>query len=494
MSKRCVVIGSGMAGLTSAILFAREGWDVTVLEQHYRFGGYLHRFFRDGVGYDTGFHYVGAARKDQLFGRAMSHLGVHDVLDWKRLDPDGFDILRFPGMELRVPEGRDRYRERLLEAFPHERAGIDAYLKLHAEAVDAYGWFNLDLSKQPEMILPYEARSVREVTHSLFTDPKLRAMVGGQSALYGVPPVEAPFGMHAVVTDHYLQGAWTIEGGGDRLAKVLVQELRRLGGKVLLKKRVTAIDVEGGAATAVRTADGERYEADLVFANIHPRLVLDLLPDAATRPAYKDRVRSAKPGRAHFGVYLRVKGDLSPLEGRNLYRYASWTSPDDDRSATPGDIPFFYLTSPGARDKRPLPGVDQVVLGLLFTEYQPWADLLDEGVRGPRYEAYKDAILASFIDSVRADYPEWTVLSAEASTPLSTERFTLSPNGAAYGHYHSVSQMGRYRLPFVSKVRGVVHVGQTVGFPGVCGAMMSAYVACGEILGADRLVRELKEQ
>ena len=77
---------------------------------------------------------------------------------------------------------------------------------------------------------------------------------------------------------------------------------------------------------------------------------------------------------------------------------------------------------------------------------------------------------------------------------MTTERFTSSLNGATYGHYHSVAQMGRYRLPIFCRVEGLAHVGQSVGFPGICGAMMSTYVALSELLGVEALMTGLAAQ
>lgn len=491
--KRAVVIGSGMGGLTSAILLAKDGWSVTVLEQHTRAGGFLHRFFRRGVGYDTGFHYVGGAKPDQLFGRAMRHLGVYDDVKWHPLDPDGFDLLRFPDLEFSVPVGIDRYRDRLVECFPEERAGIDRYIALTREAVRAYGWFNLDPTVPAEAILPFEQTSLLDVTKTCFKDPRLTMVVAGQAALYGVPPADAPFGMHAIITDHFLQGATSIEGGGDRLSFALVRRLRALGGTVALKKRVVAVDVRDGHAAGVTTADGDHYEADLVVADIHPRAVVDLLPAGSVRPAYATRVRDAKAGRAHVGAYLRINGDLSLLGNRNLYRFNSWDLDVVDRAATPEEVPFYFLTCPGQRHPAPVPGANQVVLGLVYTEYDRFAAARQAGES--TYRAYKDAMLDRFVTTVLSDFPGWEVVDSEGSTPLTTEHFNGSWKGAAYGHYHSVEQMGRYRLPMVSKVRGLVNVGQTVGFPGICGAMMSAYVVCAELQGGSaRLMRELRAE
>ena len=361
-----------------------------------------------------------------------------------------------------------------------------------ARAKATYGWFNLDPVTLPTEILPWEAQSVADVTRECFRDPRLAAIMAGQAALYGVPARDAPFGLHAIVTDHFLQGAWTIAGGGDRLAKVLVQRLRELGGELHLGARVNRIEVEDGRAVAVHTAD-ERFPADLVFADIHPRHVLDMLPAGAVRPAYATRVREARPGNAHLGMYLRVDGDLSVLGNRNLYRFNSWDQDVTDQPATPDGVPFYYLTAPGVRTPAPVPGGDRVVLGLVFVDYEIFRASLEDGVRGPRYRDLKARLGDAAVKTVLADHPGWTVVDQEFSTPLTTERFNGSPRGAAYGHYHSVAQMGRYRLPAVTRVRGLVQVGQSVSFPGICGAMMSAYVAVGEMSGVAGMMRELRD-
>ena len=492
--KHAVVIGSGMGGLTSAILLAGHGWKVTVLEQHYRAGGFLHRFFRDGVGYDTGFHYVGSAGPDQLFGRAMRHLGVYDQLRWVPLDPDGFDILRFPGgFEFRVPVGLDRYIARLGDVFPHEREGLARYAALHREAVAAYGWFHLDPSVPPESILLWEERSLASVLSECFTDSRLHSVLAGQAALYGVPPKDAPFGMHAIVTDHFLQGAYGIEGGGDKLALALVRRMRSLGGTLHLKTRVAAIETEGSDVRGVRTVDDRFFPADLVVANTHPRNVVAMLPAGAVRPAYANRVRDSVSGRAHVGLYLRVDGDIAELGPRNLYSFRDWDMSVSEIPGGPGDVPFYFLTAPGQRTTRPLPGEREVVLGLFQVEWKDYARWVgsDPKARPAAYEETKRGLLEGAIDSIRADFPGWRILDAEVSTPITTVHFTDTPEGATYGHYHSVAQMGRYRFPMRTRVHGLLQVGQCVAFPGICGAMMSAYVALVDIVGTDLLIKEL---
>lgn len=49
-----VVIGSGIGGLASAVILAKAGKRVLVLEQHNKAGGCCHTFGKNGLEFDTG--------------------------------------------------------------------------------------------------------------------------------------------------------------------------------------------------------------------------------------------------------------------------------------------------------------------------------------------------------------------------------------------------------------------------------------------------------
>jgi hypothetical protein len=52
--------------------------------------------------------------------------------------------------------------------------------------------------------------------------------------------------------------------------------------------------------------------------------------------------------------------------------------------------------------------------------------------------------------------------------------------------------MGRYRPAQATKVKNLLLVGQGVFMPGVLGTCLSAYYACGYLLGLEHLLKELK--
>ena len=68
-----LVLGSGVSGLTTAVLLAQRGWKVKVLEAHDRPGGCLHTFTVGDFVFPTGYHYVGRPGADDCrLWRAVS--------------------------------------------------------------------------------------------------------------------------------------------------------------------------------------------------------------------------------------------------------------------------------------------------------------------------------------------------------------------------------------------------------------------------------------
>ena len=54
-----IIIGGGIGGLFCGAILSKEGYNVKIFEQHYKIGGGLHHFKREGVEFETGMHVIG---------------------------------------------------------------------------------------------------------------------------------------------------------------------------------------------------------------------------------------------------------------------------------------------------------------------------------------------------------------------------------------------------------------------------------------------------
>lgn len=82
-----IIIGSGLGGLTSAAVLTRLGYEVLVLEQHYKIGGSTHTYRSEGFDFDIGVHYVGSHMGSWWSPfRILFDILTDGKLEWSRLD------------------------------------------------------------------------------------------------------------------------------------------------------------------------------------------------------------------------------------------------------------------------------------------------------------------------------------------------------------------------------------------------------------------------
>ena len=189
-----VVIGAGLGGLTTAACLAAAGRRVLVVERHDLAGGNATVFRRHHQGaeyeFDVGVHYIGECQPGGLFPVILGALGVGDRIAFRPLDPDGFDTVVLPGVELHVPAGWDAYTERLVDAVPGDRAAVERCMQIlrdvAKETRDRY---------VPGVSTPtldaWEGRTVAELFDECELSPTARALIDHWNGLDGGRPSRA---------------------------------------------------------------------------------------------------------------------------------------------------------------------------------------------------------------------------------------------------------------------------------------------------------------
>ena len=115
------IIGSGLGGLQCAYILSREGYKVCVVEKNRIMGGCLQTFIRSGSVFDTGMHYIGGMDEGNMLHKYFSYFGLTQKLKLKRMDEDGYDIIRYRDKEYKFAMGYERFLESMVNQFPNER-------------------------------------------------------------------------------------------------------------------------------------------------------------------------------------------------------------------------------------------------------------------------------------------------------------------------------------------------------------------------------------
>ena len=273
---RVVVVGGGYGGLASAARLAKNGHEVTLLEAGPRLGGALGYVEQDGFRWDSGpTHTLLPAVLRDLFRKSGRPL--EKELELVPVEPVARHVFE-DDTQLDLPGGSRAAQIEAVDRGLGERLGAQwaAYVDAFADDWEALrrDWmerpFSAEHAGKHTKALLATRMTLHKLTQKSFKDERLRQVACYPMALEGhdLRNVPAWMGMWTYVEQNF--GAWTVPGGMGSLAGVLASRLETRGVTVLLATQALDIELSGGRAVGVRTAQGV-VEADHVVCAIDPR-------------------------------------------------------------------------------------------------------------------------------------------------------------------------------------------------------------------------------
>jgi len=503
-----IVIGSGIGGLGTAALLAKvAGQRVLVLERHYTAGGFTHAFHRPGFEWDVGLHYIGQVHEHGSQSRALFDFLTEGRLDWEPM-PDVYDRIVIGDLRFDYVRGESRLRDQMKAAFPGESRAIDRYFARIHQCLRRMPFFFADKILPPALsglfggalrapFLSLARRTTARVLDDIRVSPELRAVLTAQWGDYGLPPKQSSFGIHALVTSHYFQGAAYPVGGAGRIAESLLPTIERAGGAVVVDADVASILLEGDRAAGVRMSDGRELRARHVVSDVGVHATLRSLLSGEVPEAVRamgTRLGALQPSTAHLCLYVGIESAKlkTPLDGTNLWVHPSV---DFDRNLERfvtdenAPFPFLFISFPSAKDptfaeRHPGAQTIEVVTVVPFSRFARW-DETHWRHRGAEYDALKQQLAERLLRELYEHVPaiEGAVKTWELSTPLSTRHFVGASRGQIYGLAHSPERFLARDLRPRTPIRNLFLTGQDVSTCGVMGALSGAVTTASAMLG-----------
>ena len=295
-----VVIGAGLGGLSAALRLTGAGRQVTVLERADEPGGRAGVLRTGGYSFDTG---PTVLTMPELIDEALSWVGerLTDRLELLPLSPayranfaDGSRDRRAhrPGPDgagdRRVVSARDaagyrRLVDYLRRLYRLERRNfIDRNLDSPVQLLGSAGLRLLAMGG---------LRRLAPKIGQYLTDERLRRIFSFQAMYAGLAPQDA-LAIYAVIA--YMDtvaGVYFPRGGMHALPRALADAAAKHGVQFRYGTTASRIEVSGGRARAVHTADGERIPADVVVVNADLPTAYRELLDPRYAPRRLDRLR-----------------------------------------------------------------------------------------------------------------------------------------------------------------------------------------------------------
>ena len=528
MSKKVIIIGSGLGGLSCGVILAKNGYEVTVLEQGTQIGGCLQCFTRKGAKFETGMHFIGSASQGQTLQRLMRYLEIDQQVHLSRLAPDGYDVVSLDGKTYRFPNGREAFIRQMSEYFPQQHDNLVRYFDLVESIAQASSLHSLKHAESDASVnTEYLLRSINEVIDEVITDPTLAKVLVGNLPLYAAEKDKTPFSTLAFITDFYNQSAYRIQGGSDTVAHALADTIKRYGGEVLTCHQVTRIlcddkhavgvEVNGGLESSSESpSDGSSSKAlaetlacDYVISDVHPIRTLRMLDTKLIRPAYRKRINEIPQTVGTFSVYLKFKEGMMPYMNYNYYGYQKDTPWDCEKySSRSWPEGFLYMhfcqeakdkvllsASSPSENNPPIFASTGVILSYMrMEEVERWRGT-HVGRRGDDYEAFKRQKAEKLIDVVAQHFPDIRekIEAYYTSTPLTYLDYTGTENGSMYGNAKDIHKSSAYRVAQRTKVPNLFLTGQNINSHGMLGVLVGTIVTCSEFLTAEKIYEQINE-
>ncbi len=468
-----VIIGAGLAGLSSAILLGEMGIKTTIIERSPVAGGLLRSYPRQGVDCAVGLHYFGPAGEGELLRQMFDILGVTDRLRLRRLGTQGvLERYIFDDLTFNLPATLPAFKEALLDLCPTEKAAIDciiAALQTMSQGLrlDAGG----SLQSSPFSFAGLD-QSMEEFLAASGCSKKLHDILSVHGFWTGLPMDKCPAYLLLYTLGALLLSAWELGCTGRQMADAYAERAGETGADLLLGDPVEHILVQEGRACGVRLKSGRSLSCKKILAGIHPKLVLPMLAEEALPAAYKEGLLQLAETAGAVCVHLLIDRKLHPAPGYNMFRIHKIDGVNIDGT-------FLQVRE----SERPGYNLLTIIRGSEYSDWKQWHDT-HTGRRGEEYQKAKMEVAQSLLEiagSVLGPLGDYTLL--DVSTPLTMRDWAASPEGSVYGLMRSVQNDLQYAVLTRMPVRSLYLVGQNAIAPGLLGVTLSVLRGVGEVAG-----------
>ena len=486
--EKVLIIGSGIGGLSTAIILAKLGAEVTVLEKNQNPGGLMRSYSRDGIDCEVGVHYLGSLAQGQILRKFFDYLGVTGSIPVTRMGSNGvidrylFNSSANKPTVFDLPEGMEAFAENLKQTFPAETNKISKIVEPIRQAARQLHGLDLLYAEQNDLSLLDQARPLGEILNDLQCSPGLRSVLAVPSCWIGVPLDDCPAFYHNMALASYVSSSWRLNGSGADMADVLARRLEELGGKIITGAEIERIHVSSRVVTGVQVKSGESLTAATVIGALHPKIILNMLPEGAVKPSYRQRISNLKDTHGIFSVHIKLDADAHPEIPYNIFKL------DTDKFGNVPDLRYYQIR------KSKKAGVNLLSI-LTSGKDQLWApwQKTKSGRRGGDYLEAKEGHAQQLVHEAEGLFgPLHGCKILDAYTPLTMRDWVNTPGGSAYGVQRSSSQMLATALLNRTSVKGLYLVGQNVMAPGIIGTILASFSTVKLILGATEFKKAIR--
>ncbi len=365
--KRVVIVGAGPGGLATAMLLARSGVDVTVVEKSARVGGRTATLEQDGFKFDIGptfFLYPRVLR--EIFADAGYDLDRE--VPMKRLDPQ-YRLVFGDGGQIDATANVERMERQIAAISPQDAVEFKNFLTHNREKLASFmpvletpfeKWSDLlrpEMLKLLPLMKPWRSLDGDLRTH--FKDERIRLGFSFQSKYLGMSPFRCPSLFSILSFLEYEHGVFHPIGGCGAVTAAMARIAKEMGVEFLTEEPVEEVLIDGGdgsrrraKAVGVRTSK-RRIQADAVVVNADfAEAMRKLVPNKHRRKWSDRKIASKTYSCSTFMMYLGMDGRYDDVAHHTIYLAENYRQNlrDIEELHRLSDNPSFYVQNASVTD------------------------------------------------------------------------------------------------------------------------------------------------
>ena len=382
---RVVVIGAGIAGLSTSLRLASAGLQVTLLERHAHAGGKIRTVPSAAGPVDAGPTVLTLRHVfDDLFAAADTKLEDHvtlirqDILA-RHFWPDGSSLDLYADLRrsLRAIAGfaGPKSAQEFANFNARTRRLFAAFDKPMMQAAEPrLTELVMHVLRHPRLIPAMDpTRSLSQSLARQFSDPRLAQLFGRYATYVGGNPLFSP-ALLSLIWRAEASGVWVVEGGMHKLAEAIA-ELGHQKGVVLHHNcHVAEILMSDDGVCGVRTKAGDTIDADAIVYAGDPRALAtgDLgpgvtgvasqtltLPRSLSARVYSFAAQVSGPALSHHNVFFAADpaSEFTDLAAGRIPRDPTLYLCAEDRGQTtsPPRVERFEIIANAPADDTDIP-------------------------------------------------------------------------------------------------------------------------------------------
>ncbi len=472
LGKKVIIIGAGLAGLSTGCYAQINGFDSQIFEMHNLPGGQCTSWKRKGFTFDFCIHHLAGCRPGSLLYSMWHDLGV--MPDQSVVFPEHLcRVEDESGNTFSVYTDLDQLREHMQGQFPDDSNVINDYIS------EAKTFTEFDMLETPLLRgVRFQKRFLKLLTLMKWRLPMKKYAEKFKTPFLrkAFPTIQndspnTPMLAHLnILGNSHTRNYGVPIGGSLEFSETIEKKYSKLGGRINYNSCVKKILVENNRAVGVRLVDGREHRSEIVISDIYaPTAIFGLLDgkyvDERIQRQFSRPIDDQGMG---VQVWFGLARDLS-REPRALILFLEKPVRIGDREHDRLAVELFGY------DATLAPAGKSVIKVPLATSYSYWKALHEQP---ERYREEKRQVAAEVLRVLEKRFPHIAqeVEESDVATPMTLERYT----GVSQAHENKLGLLDLVALlkgqpKALPGLRSVFMIGSSVGTPGVqgCAAMGS---------------------